>query len=57
VNAELCKYEAESFLDYASKQPGKKLYKLFGRWAHSKDFSPADRRNIWRIIVRLKHGK
>ena len=54
MNAELCKQQAEAFLDYASKHPGKKLYKLFGRWAGSKDFSPADRKSIWRIVVRLK---
>ena len=53
MNAEICKHQAEAFLDFSSKKPGKKLYKLFGKWAGSKAFSPEDRRTIWRIVVKL----
>ena len=52
MKTELYKQQAEAFLDYANKTPGKDLLFLFNEWAFSKGISFSDRQYIWKVVRR-----
>ena len=54
---EFYKIQAESFRDYADKNPEKELFSLFNEWAESKDIYGIDKQEIWKIARTLKPKK
>lgn len=47
---EFYKIQAESFRDFADKNPEEELFSLFNEWAESKDIYDIDRHEIWKMV-------
>ena len=45
--------QAETFVDWSTRQPGAALPALFRRWCATKDFAPADRDAIAEALIRM----
>ena len=54
---EFYKEQAESFRDYAGKNPNRDLLSLFNEWVESKDIYGADKHEIWRIARDFRERK
>ena len=54
---EFYRMQAESFRDYAGKNPSRDLLSLFNEWAESKDIYGADKHMIWKIARHYRKNK
>ena len=54
---EFYRIQAESFRDFADKNPKRELFSLFNEWAESKDIYGIERHEIWKIARKMQPSR